>query len=308
MTNSWKLGLAAAILMGTTSVTFADDWMASKLFGNVLQLVDGQWQPVVRGDTVPDGRVIRTVGFGRATFTRGNETVDVGANTQIQIFDEKRQKPFTTVKQYFGTVSVEAQVEEVQHFAVQTPYLAAVVKGTRFTVNSGETGASVSVQRGHVAVEDKHDHTHVLLEVGQSAKVDVVATESAIVVSGDGDLPEVVASNVVLPTYVNTDEGKGKSGQTEDGSGKSSSNGNSGGGSGKSGNGNGNSGNGNGNSGNSNGNSGNSNGNSGNSNGNSGNSNGNSGNSNGNSGNGNGNSGSDHSGKGKDKGGDGDDQ
>src|SRR3569623_1583440 len=256
MLDSWKLGLAAAILMGTTSAAFAEDWTASKLFGNVLQLVDGQWQPVARGDVVPDGRVIRTVGFGRATFTRGNETVDVGANTQIQIFDEKRQKPFTTVKQYFGTVSVEAEVEEVQHFAVQTPYLAAVVKGTRFTVNSGDTGASVSVQRGHVAVEDKHDHTHVLLEVGQSAKVDVVATESAIVVSGDGDLPAVVPANVTLTAAAtNSDEGKwkgedkdkdksGDSGKSDGSSGKSKGddkgqgNGNSGKGSSDSSNGN----------------------------------------------------------------------
>src|SRR3569833_1241209 len=163
MHDSWKLGLAAAILMGTPSAAFADDLTASKLFGNVLQLVDGQWQPVVRGDVVPDGRVIRTVGFGRATFTRGNETVDVGTNTQIQIFDENRQKPFTTVKQYFGTVSVEAEVQQVQHFAVQTPYLAAVVKGTRFTVTSGKTDASVLVRRGHVEVDDRANKTHVTI-------------------------------------------------------------------------------------------------------------------------------------------------
>src|SRR3569832_850757 len=257
MLVSWLLGLVAVFLLGTTSAAFADDWTASKLFGNVLQLVDGQWQPVARGDVVPDGRVIRTVGFGRATFTRGNEIVDVGANTQIQIFDEKRQKPFTTVKQYFGTVSVEAQVEEVQHFAVQTPYLAAVVKGTRFTVNSGQTGASVAVQRGHVAVEDKHDHTHVMLEVGQSAKVDVVQTASAIVVSGAGDLPGVVPAIVALTASTtssggetsksegNSDKSKsddGSNGKSGKGASDDGSSGNGDGNSGSSGNGNGNSG------------------------------------------------------------------
>src|SRR3569832_251742 len=193
MLDSWKLGLAAAILMGTTSAAFADDWTASKLFGNVLQLVDGQWQPVARGDVVPDGRVIRTVGFGRATFTRGNETVDVGANTQIQIFDEKRQKPFTTVKQYFGTVSVEAEVEQVQHFAVQTPYLAAVVKGTRFTVNSDDSGAVVSVQRGHVMVASYEDRSRETISVGQSANVGAVDGEVQVG-SGD-DAPVLVATD-----------------------------------------------------------------------------------------------------------------
>jgi hypothetical protein len=217
MRDTVRLGLAMAVLMGLPSVSFADDWTATRLFGPVLQLVGGQWQPVARGDLVPDGRVIRTVGMGRATFMRGNETVDVGTNTQIQIFDKGTGKPFTTVKQYFGTVSVEAEVQQVQHFAVQTPYLAAVVKGTRFTVTSGETGASVSVRRGHVAVEDQHDHTHVLLSVGQSASVDTVKTDGAIAVSGDGDLPAIVPGHVRLTSSASSSGGstsgddKGKS-------------------------------------------------------------------------------------------------
>ena len=82
---------------------------------------------------VPDSRAIRTLASGRVTFTGGNETVDIAPNTQIQIFAKGGRKPFTTVKQYFGTVSVKAEVQQVQHFAVQTSYLAAVVKGTRFT-------------------------------------------------------------------------------------------------------------------------------------------------------------------------------
>lgn len=260
MTYTWKLGLAAAALLSFPTLAMADEWTASKLFGQVLQLVDGQWQPVARGDVVPDGRVIRTLGFGRATFTRGGETVDVGANTQIQIFDEKRQKPFTTVKQYFGSVSVEAEVEQVQHFAVQTPYLAAVVKGTRFTVNSGDTGASVIVHRGHVAVEDQHDHTHVLISAGQSAAVKTGDAGGSIEVSGEGALPEVVPTGESL---FQTTSSSGKSDKSESsGKGKSgdSGNGNSGSdNSGKSNSGNGNSGNGNsgkGNSGSDNGNSG----------------------------------------------------
>lgn len=171
----------------------ADDWTADKLRGQVLQLIDNQWQPLSRGMVVPDSRVIRTLGSGRVTFTRGNETVDVGPDTQIQIYDKGGRKPFTTVKQYFGSVSVEAEVEQVQHFAVQTPYLAAVVKGTRFTVTSGRTGASVDVRRGHVAVEDKQDKTHVTLSVGQSASIDPAAG-GELEVKGSGKLPVVLTA------------------------------------------------------------------------------------------------------------------
>lgn len=173
-----------------TAVASADDWTADQLRGQVLQLIDNQWQPLLRGGVVPDSRVIRTLAMGRVTFTRGNETVDVGPNTQIQIYDKAGRKPFTTVKQYFGSVSVEAEVEQVQHFAVETPYLAAVVKGTRFTVTSGKTGASVSVRRGHVLVEDKRDRTHVTLAVGQSASVD--GKGGVLEIAGRGELPIVL--------------------------------------------------------------------------------------------------------------------
>ncbi len=188
------LQIALVLLVGLlASPALADDWKAAKLFGQVLQLVDGQWQPLARGDLVPDGNVVRTLALGRVTFTRGEETVNLGPNTQIQIFDEKAARPFTTVKQYFGTVSVEAEVENVQHFAVETPYLAAVVKGTRFTVNSDRQGASVSVQRGHVQVTDSADHSRVLISVGQSASVKAGKSHKGIAVSGSGDLPKVLA-------------------------------------------------------------------------------------------------------------------
>jgi hypothetical protein len=169
----------------------ADDWLAGKLRGSVVQLVDGQWQTLKRGMIVPDDRVVRTMAAGYVTFTRGAETLDLGPNTQIQIFDKGGKKPFTTVKEYFGSVAVEAEVRNVQHFAVQTPYLAAVVKGTRFVVKSGASGADVSVQRGHVAVEDRHDHSHVTLSVGQAATVGS-KNLGEITVSGIGELPTVV--------------------------------------------------------------------------------------------------------------------
>jgi len=103
--------LPAALLVISTLTASADDWTAAKLRGRVLQLVDQQWQPLQRGDTVPDSRVIRTMGGAQVQLTRGGETVDVESNTQIQIFDKPTSgKPYTTVKQYFGTIAVEAEV------------------------------------------------------------------------------------------------------------------------------------------------------------------------------------------------------
>jgi hypothetical protein len=182
--------VAAMAVLGAVPAS-AHDWTVAKLRGAVLELVDGEWHRLARGDVVPDDRVIRTVG-GRITLVRGGETIELGPNTQIQIFDKESRRPFTTVKQYFGTVAVEAEVREVQHFAVQTPYLVAVVKGTRFVVVSNETSSKVSVRRGAVAVTGTGTDTHTLIIAGQSAGV---TGNAPLQVSGRGQLPEVAGSN-----------------------------------------------------------------------------------------------------------------
>ena len=160
----------------------ADDWTAIKLRGHVLQLVDGQWEPLARGDIVPDNRVIRTLRDGRVEFQRDNETISLAADTQIQISDRSGRK-FTTVTQYFGVVEVEADVREVQHFAVETPYLVAVVKGTRFVVRSGDRGAEVKVHRGLVEVTGSEDGLVANIPAGQTARV---GTDGGFAVTGPG--------------------------------------------------------------------------------------------------------------------------
>jgi hypothetical protein len=250
-----RTALFAGALSALLSIApaLADDWTAQQLRGQVLQLVAKQWQPLNRGDVVPDDRVIRTLGFGRVTFTRGGETIELGPNTQIQIHDRGGSKPFTTVTQYFGSVGVEAEVENVQHFAVDTPFLAAVVKGTKFVVTASKTGASVSVTRGHVAVDDNANHQHVTIGVGQSATIDAGKTGGNLAVAGSGVLPVVLdktgkpvaetsesaAAAATSPGTLFSLVGATTSAAAIDGNGDDTS--------GKGGNGNGNSGNGNGN-------------------------------------------------------------
>ena len=165
--------LFAAMLLGAFCLlsggALADDWVAVKLRGNVFAYVDGAWEKLSRGDVVPDQRVVRTLPGGRVTFQRGSEVIDVGPSTQIQIVDRVGRR-YTTVKQYYGTVQIDAEVQNVQHFAVQTPYLAAVVKGTRFTVTSNKRTSKVVVQRGRVQVNGLASGDRVVILAGQSAQ------------------------------------------------------------------------------------------------------------------------------------------
>lgn len=180
--------LLVAILMMLPTTVFADEWTAVKLRGSVFGLFDGEWVKLQRGDVIPDDQPIRTLASGRVTFVRGEETIDLGPNTQVQIFDRAGRAKYTTVKQYYGKVAVEAEARQVKHFAVQTPYLAAVVKGTRFVVVSGDKGAKVSVERGAVAVEDRSTRDSVQITAGQQV---TASPEAVMQVSGRGELPQV---------------------------------------------------------------------------------------------------------------------
>ena len=42
-----------------------------------------------------------------------------------------------------GSILLDVEKRNVQHFEVETPYLAAVVKGTQFRVTVGPTGSRV---------------------------------------------------------------------------------------------------------------------------------------------------------------------
>ena len=188
---------AALILVVTAGAAFADDWQATRLRGAVIQLVDGEWVKLKRGDVVPDSRVIRTLKTGHVDLKRGKETIQLGPDTQIRIFDEGGTKPYTTVEQSFGSVSVEAEVRNVQHFAVETPFLAAVVKGTRFTVTSGKTGARVDVKRGVVAVTAAKTGQTINVTPGRSVAIEA-GNQIGLVLSGKG-LPKdgVAVSQIV---------------------------------------------------------------------------------------------------------------
>jgi hypothetical protein len=180
--------IAAFVFLALATVSFADDWTAVRLRGAVFVMTSGEWVELNRGDVVSDDSLIKTE-RGRVRFERDGEAIDVAADTQIRIVDQAGQR-FTTVVQDFGKVTIRAEVENVEHFSVQTPYLAAVVKGTRFSVTTNETASTVKVTRGQVAVEETSSSNSVLISAGQSVSAGV--DSQAMAVTGRGALPAVV--------------------------------------------------------------------------------------------------------------------
>ncbi len=177
--------IAALVLAGAPSLAAADDWVAEKLRGRVFAYDGSQWQRLERGDVISDARHIQTVASGRVTFVRGEESIEIDGDTYIRIVDAVEGHR-TRVDQGYGEVTIDAERRNVQHFSVRTPYLATVVKGTRFVVRSDDFGASVEVERGRVEVSDRVHRVRTEITRGQEADV---APGRAMEVSGPGPEP-----------------------------------------------------------------------------------------------------------------------
>ena len=141
--------LAAFALLALPAL--ADDWVVSKLRGTAEVLVDDTWTVLKRGDLVSDGKQVRTLGDSRVELQHGPDVIALDPDTLVSIEDNAAES-FTIVHQSIGVVEVDAEVRDTYHLSVETKFLAAVVKGTHFIVRADDSGASVEVTRGLVAV------------------------------------------------------------------------------------------------------------------------------------------------------------
>jgi hypothetical protein len=168
-----RRALMAALVLGTASSAFAADdgvWSVSKASGEVWLATDGAQQASLKQEeTLKPGDTIRTGRNGRVLLVRGQETMLIAPNSVVGVPAEKKDGLSTTILQQAGSILLEVEKRNVKHFEVETPYLAAVVKGTQFsvTVNAGST--RVGVLRGQVEVADFRTGQIAQVMPGQAA-------------------------------------------------------------------------------------------------------------------------------------------
>lgn len=148
----------AALVLGTASrASAADDgvWLVSKSSGEVWLATNGAQQVSLnQEETLKPGDTIRTGRNGRVLLVRGEETILISPNSVVGVPAEKKEGLSTTIIQQAGSILLEVEKRNVKHFEVETPYLAAVVKGTHFSVTVGAGSTKVGVLRGQVEVSD----------------------------------------------------------------------------------------------------------------------------------------------------------
>ena len=150
--------LVAAFVLATASAAFAADdgaWTVSKSSGEVWLTSSGaQPASLKQEELLKPGDTVRTGRNGRVLLKRGEETMLISPNSVVGMPTENKEGLSTTIVQQAGSILLEVEKRNVKHFEVETPYLAAVVKGTQFrvTINAGST--SVDVIHGQVEVAD----------------------------------------------------------------------------------------------------------------------------------------------------------
>src|ERR1700758_2563812 len=157
MSGLCRAAIMALAVMASSTALAADDgiWSVSKSSGEVWITTTGAQQASLKPEnTLKPGDTIRTGRSGRVLLVRGEETILIAPNSVIGVPSEKKDGMSTTILQQAGSILLEVEKRNVKHFEVETPYLAAVVRGTHFsgTVNAAST--SVNVERGQVEVSD----------------------------------------------------------------------------------------------------------------------------------------------------------
>ncbi|MBR1174369.1 FecR domain-containing protein [Bradyrhizobium sp. KB893862 SZCCT0404] len=168
-----RCAFVAALTLGMASAAWAADdgvWSVSKATGEVWIAADGAQQVALnQEETLKPGNTIRTGRNGRVLLVRGEETILISPNSVVGLPAEKKDGLSTTIIQQAGSILLEVEKRNVKHFEVETPYLAAVVKGTQFSVTVGAGNTKVGVIRGQVEVSDFKTGQVAQIMPGQSA-------------------------------------------------------------------------------------------------------------------------------------------
>lgn len=154
---------AIASMACATAAIAGDTWRVVQAVGNVQVGGEGVMPVALSNNRVlPGGAWVQTADGGRALLSNGSETIAIAPNSRVLLPSEKVGDN-TQVLQSVGSVLYQISKQLKPHFQVDTPYLAAVVKGTTFTVTVKKGAATVEVTEGlvEVATPDRLDSEFV---------------------------------------------------------------------------------------------------------------------------------------------------
>ena len=185
------LSMLIGFWSGSAAIAQDAAWRVGKSSGDVFVTNAGVQQTSISSETTLNpGDYVRTGQTGRMLLVRGAESMLISPNSVIHIPKENKDGMSTTIVQRAGTIIFDVEKRNVRHFQVDTPYLAAVVKGTQFQVTVGKNESRVDVRRGQVEVLDYKSGQYALVRPDQTATVSAQGS-GGLALSGSGSLSPV---------------------------------------------------------------------------------------------------------------------
>jgi hypothetical protein len=169
-------------------------WVVAEIQGDATQqAVDGAGLPLAAGAVLAEGASVTTGTDGRLVVVHGNDRMTVSPNSAFAIPRAADPATGPSILQTLGTLLFKVEHTPGRRFEVETPYLAAVVKGTVFTVGVDSATQVVHVAQGAVEVTALGSHEAALVRPGQTATLSlptgvlsVIGSRHSSVVPGSG--------------------------------------------------------------------------------------------------------------------------
>ncbi|MFY8048447.1 MAG: FecR domain-containing protein, partial [Erythrobacter sp.] len=177
--------LLLLLFSGATAYAQDGPWAVSEAKG-VVTVIDAKGQrPAKAGMQLASGATIRTDARASAVLVRGKEFVTLRQNAQLRIAPAVRERGVIQILQDYGSALFNIGKQPNPHFGVETPYLAAVVKGTTFVITVSPEGASLQVTEGAVETSTLDRGVSELIRPGAVAMIAAV-DPLRMVVEGEG--------------------------------------------------------------------------------------------------------------------------
>lgn len=133
-------------------------------------------------EVVPVGSAVTTGADSSAELSNGLQHVTMSANSRM-IISANESSGVTRIVQSLGSILFQVDHRESPHFYVETPRLAAIVKGTTFSVIVLPRWDVVAVSNGLVEVQSRRGHSSVDVATGEAARVSGDAPDEAVLYS-----------------------------------------------------------------------------------------------------------------------------
>jgi len=152
--------------LATAAIVTADEVTITRLTGSVEVLVNGSRVSARAGAVISTPLRIKTGSDGSLHIEQASSDLDIGPDTVVVLPGASTTE---RIIQEIGRVLYSVKPRKVRSFAVETPYLVSVVKGTTFSVAIENAATTVALLEGSIEVSGPGTNERVLLMPNQSA-------------------------------------------------------------------------------------------------------------------------------------------